>query len=78
MHIGGHAMLACGARRSKTELRSQVSHYLNGVNQVDDLMGQFRVNVKEQVLAPLSTMLQAHAELQVRIDARAACFDVLL
>lgn len=51
---------------SKTHLRGDVSHYLNGVNQVDALVADFRNAVKNSVLGPLQSMLTAQAELQVR------------
>ena len=51
---------------SKPHLRSDVSHYLNGVNQVDALVADFRNAVKNTVLGPLQSMLTQQAELQVR------------
>ena len=59
-------VFSCSCVRSaKRELRGSVSNYLNGVNQVDVLVAQFRYNVKQSVLKPLHTMLVAHQELQV-------------
>ena len=57
---------------SKPHLRSDVSHYLNGVNQVDALVADFRNAVKITVLGPLQSMLTQQAELQVRAYAGGA------
>ena len=67
-------VFSCSCVRSaKRELRGSVSNYLNGVNQVDVLVAQFRYNVKQSVLKPLHTMLVAHQELQVAPCTLSTC-----